>query len=505
MKKGKVYLVGAGPGEPDLITIRGMQVIGLGDCIIYDKLVNPALLEFARSGAEIIHTPKRQTENSFTQQQINEVMVEKALEGKIVVRLKGGDPWIFSRGPEEAKILKQAGIDFEIVPGITAGIAAAEYSGLMLSERTLSSQIIFITGQEASGKQESGIDWDLLAKFRGTIVFYMGVTSLETIVQRLIENGLDSATPAAVVANATLPTQVIVKSKLGELFGKCTEKKIEPPAIIFIGKAVGSDWDFNWFMKKPLFGKNIVLTRDSRGNAEFAAKIIQAGGNPISFETFRIQPLTSSNEFLESLASIAEYDWVVFTSANGVDVFFKCIYDLKKDARILGHSKIAAVGATTKERLACYGISADFVPDVYTSKQLAVQLINFTSLHGKKVLLLRSELADEDLDKVLGEGGAQINRLDVYTAAAAETETKFMMEELENKQIDCITFTSPSCVKYFFEKLELSLVLSSGAKIASIGPVTSEALTKAGAKIDIEAATHTIDGLLEAMESVYKK
>lgn len=504
-KKGKVYLVGAGPGEPDLITIRGMQLIGLADCIIYDKLVNPSLLDFAKGDAEIIHTPKRQAPNSFTQEQINEVMVEKAMEGKTVVRLKGGDPWIFSRGPEEAKILAQAGIDFEIVPGITAGLAAAEYAGIMLSERSLSSQVIFITGQEAAGKQQSSIDWDLLAKFRGTLVFYMGVTSLEMIVDRLIENGLDAAMPAAVVANATLPTQIVIKSKLGELFKKCNEQNIEPPAIIFIGKAVGGDSDFKWFMKKPLFGKNIVLTRDSRGNAEFADKIIRAGGNPISFETFRLHPLTGSNEFLETLASLAEYDWIIFTSANGVDIFFECLRDLKKDARIFGHSKIAAVGAATKEKLACYGIRADFVPDVYTSKQLAVQLLGFTSLRDRKILLLRSELADDDLDKVLKEGGARIHRHDVYTAVSAQTDPKFLMEKLENKKVDCITFASPSSVKFFFEKLPLPLVASSGAKIASIGPATSEALKEVGVKIDIEADIHTIDGLLDAIESAYKK
>ena len=354
-------------------------------------------MNYVAPGAEIIHVPKRIGPGSFKQEQINKLLVEKALEGKTVVRLKGGDPCIFGRGGEEAAVLAEAGIEFEIVPGVTAGIAAGEYAGIMITDRRYSSQVAFMTGQEAEGKEQTNIDWPGLAKFNGTIVFYMAMSNLDFIVEQLIKNGMNGDTPAAVIADATMPNQRMVQGTVAEIAKLCREKNIEAPAIVIIGQAAKSDRKLNWFMNQPLFGKTIVVTRDKRGNAEFAAKIIAQGGNPLEFDTIRIEPLTHSNEFLKALAEIGKYDWVIFTSANGVRVFFEAVQNLGGDARVFSSAKIAAIGRETAGKLAEFGIKADFVPGDFTSAQLAKELAASKNLNGKKMLLLRSQIGTPEI------------------------------------------------------------------------------------------------------------
>jgi len=502
--KGFVYLVGAGPGRADLITVRGAEVLKAADCVIYDKLANPALLQFARKDAEIIHVPKRIGKGSVTQDRINELLVEKASEGKTVVRLKGGDPCIFGRIAEELAVLSEAGIDFEIVPGITAGIAMSSYTGILLTDREYSSQVTFVTGREAPDKQESSIDWNLLAKFDGTIVFYMGVGTLSSTARRLIENGRPEDTPAAVIANASLPTQRVVRASLSRISEECERQKIKPPAIVVVGAAAGSDTKLDWFMKKPLFGKSIVVTRDIVGNADFAAKIINRGGNPLTFPTLRIKPLTESDEFLRTLAKFARYDWIIFTSSNGVAVFFEALEGLGKDARAFGSAKVAVIGSKTAAKLSEFGIKADFVPDVFTSEQLGKQLIGFANLQNKKILLLRSQLASNELVDQLAEAGAEVDNIAAYNAVGEKSEYSWLVEGISKGTIDWLTFASPSSVNGFFEQITGEIVNSGKVRVASIGPVTSERLKKLGVKIDITAAEHTIDGLLDAIEECEK-
>ncbi len=515
--KGKVYLVGAGPGRADLITVRGAEVLKAADCVICDKLVNPALLKFARADAEIIHVPKRIGTGSFTQEEINKLLIEKASSGQTVVRLKGGDPYIFGRCAEEAAILAEAGVDFEIVPGITAAIAAAEYTGIMLTDREYSSQLVFVTGREAEEKQESNINWHWLAKFDGTIVFYMAMENLDFIAKQLIENGMKDKTPTAVIADATLPSQRTVRASLRLISEKCRKEKIEPPAIVVIGTAAESDPRLNWFTKKPLFGKTIVVTRDRCGNADFAAKIIRRGGNPVEFATIKIVALTQTNKFLQTLAKIAEFDWIIFTSANGVTVFFDCLQTLAKDARVFGSAKIAAVGSETAAKLAEFGLKADFVPTVFTGKELGKQLtratqrsaasqssIGFANLQGRKVLLLRSQLASNELVELLEQAGAQIDDAAVYTAVTEKSKCGWLKEIINEGEIDWLTFASPSAVSGFFEQIPGDLVNSSSVKVASIGPMTSEQLKNLGVRVDTQAAEHTIDGLLAAIEASEK-
>ena len=505
LTKGKVYLVGAGPGRADLITVRGAEVLKAADSVIYDRLANPALLKFARKDAEIIHVPKRigpPKADSCTQEEINKLLVEKAGSGQIVVRLKGGDPCIFGRCSEELAVLADAGIDFEIVPGVTAAIAAAGYTGIMLTDRDYSSQVVFVTGREAPGKQESNIDWDLLAKFSGTIVFYMAMGNLEFIAEQLIKNGMKNDTPAAVIADVTLPSQRMVKATLRLIADKCKQEKIEPPAIVIIGTAADGDARFNWFMKKPLFGKSIVVTRDAPGNANFAARIIQRGGNPIEFATIKIKPLTRTNNFLQTLTKISEYDWVIFSSANGVNIFFDALRNLQKDARVFGSVKIAAIGSETAERLGKFGIRPDFVPSVFTSKELAKQLIGFTNLQGKNILLLRSVPASEELAELLEQAKAKVDDVAVYSTLAAKGECEQLIRDIAAGAIDWVTFASPSAVRGFFEQIPNDLVNSSNVKVASIGPVTSKELKNLGIRVDVQATEHTTDGLLAAVEGI---
>ena len=502
--KGKVYLVGAGPGSADLITVRGAQLLKTADCIIYDKLANSALLNHANPNAEIIHVPKRISSGSFTQQEINKLLLEKAASGKTVVRLKGGDPCTFARGAEEAVLLAEAGIDFEIVPGVTAAIAAAEYSGIMLTHRDYSSQVVFVTGREAEGKQDTNIDWPILAKFPGTIVFYMAMGNLEFIAEQLIKNGMKDGMPAAVIADATLSTQRTTKASLGLIADKCEQEKIEPPAIVVIGTAADSDERLNWFVKKPLFSKTIVITRDHRGNADFAAKIIRRAGNPVAFPTIKLKPLTGTNQFLQTLAKLSDYDWIIFTSANGVTFVLDALRGLDKDRRVFASAKIAAIGTETAGRLYEFGIKADFVPSVFTSKELGKQLIAFTNLQNKNVLLLRSEFASKELVELLTKAKAQVNDVPVYTIEPEKSDCDWLTQKIAKGEIDWITFASPSAVRAFFEQIPTDLVNSSSAKVASIGPATSEQLKNLGVRTDTKAAEHTIDGLLAAIEGTYK-
>jgi len=503
MQSSKVYLVGAGPGRADLITLRGAEVIREADCVIYDRLANEELLRFARSDAEIINVPKRLGTRRYTQQQINELLLEKAKAGRTVVRLKGGDPTIFGRAGEEITVLAEAAIDFEIVPGVTAAAAAAAFTGILLTDRNYSSQVVFVTGREAPGKEHSNIDWDLLAKFKGTIVLYMALGTIEKIVRKLTENGMDKSTPAAAITDATLPTQKVIPATLSSIPKKCKDAKLEPPAIILIGPAAASDRRFDWLAKKPLFGKTIVTTRDEAGSAEFAAKIVQQGGNPVSFSTIKLKSLTYKNDFLKTLAKFSQYDWIVFTSQNGAAFFFEALEKLQKDARAFCNAKVAAIGSETAGWLSRHGIKADLVPDVFTSRQLAKQLIAADNLKDKKVLLLRSDSGSKELPELLKKAKAIVDDVPIYQTLTKKSKTDRLTKDIESGLVHWITFASPSAVKSFFEQVSKNIIKSGNTRVASIGPVTSNRLTELGVKVHAEAEQHTIDGLLSAIKLTY--
>ena len=484
MTKGFIYLVGAGPGRADLITVRGAELLKKADCII--------------------HVPKRIGKGSTTQEEINRLLVRKAFEHRNIVRLKGGDPCIFGRISEEIEALNESGIDYEIVPGITAGVALSSYSGIMLTDRQYSSQVTFITGHEADGKTESNIDWNVLAQSNGTLVFYMGIGNLESIARNLIENGLAPNTPAAIVSDITFPTQRIAKASLENIYQECKRQKIEPPALIIVGQAAQSNANLDWFMKQSLFGKNILITRDKKGNFEFAEKIISRGANPIPFDTIEIKPLTESNDFLYGLSKFNEYDWIIFTSKNGVKIFFGALEKLDKDARVFSNTKIACIGSQTAEMLKQFGIKADFVPSVFTSEQFGKQLISFTNVNKKKILLLRSQIASNELVHILTQANAQVHDLAIYTALTQNNNSTWLEEKINNNKIDWVTFASPSSVNGFFENINCKIIKSNKIKIASIGPVTSKELEKYELDIDVTANEHTLEGLLDSIEQIYK-
>jgi len=499
-KKGKVYLVGAGPGRIDLITLRGLELLRRADCVIYDKLANPALLRYAKPDAELIATPKRTGGESFTQQQINKLLIEKASEHNTIVRLKGGDPYIFGRGTEEAKWLVDNGIDFEVVPGVTAAVAASAYAGIALTDRDFSSQVAFITGREAEGKQKSGIDWGNLAHFSGTLCFYMAMENFDFIVEQLTSKGMSPKTPVAVITEATRPAQKTAKATLATIAEECKKQKIGPPAIIVIGATSKGDSRLEWLTKQPLFGKKIVITRDAEGNAELAYKIADKMGLAIELPVTKLKPLTDSTAFLKALSEIKTYDWVIFTSATGVGQVFDMLSKLNNDARVFGSAKIAAIGTATASQLAGFGIKADFVPTTFTSQVLAKELIETAELRGRKVLLLRSKLASNELPDMLSKAGAVITNVQVYTQEKNLCDLKNASELLAEKRVDWITFASPFSAACFFEQVPVDVVKSSNVKIASIGPVTTKQLAELGVQVDIEPAVHTIDGLLAAIE-----
>jgi uroporphyrinogen III methyltransferase/synthase len=499
MNYGKVYLVGAGPGDSGLITVRAVELIKAADCVIYDGLVNTALLRYAAGAAELISVRKRTGPKPCDQDTINKLIVEKAREGKTVVRLKGGDPGMFGRAPEEARRCADAGIAFEIIPGVTAALAAADYSGIFLTDRQYSSQVMFVTGHEAAGKEESNIDFGLLAKFAGSIVLYMGVGNLGQIAANLIENGKASDTPTAVVANATLPTQRFVKAPLNQIAAECERQQVKAPAIIMIGQAAEGDARFNWFMNQPLFGQNIVITRDARGNTVFADKILAHGGNPIQFDSIEIRGLTGDDKVQTVLESLEGFDWIIFTSVNGVRATFAALSKMGKDARSFAPSNVACIGSETNACLERFGIKADFVPTIYTSREMAKQLAESTSLEKKKIALLRSAAAPKALADALTKSGAIVEDVGVYTVAAANEKPTEIIGKIKSGEIDWLTFTSPSTVKGFFAHVRSDLISAHGVKVASIGPVTTEQLKKLNVNVSAQAKTHTIDGLIDAL------
>jgi uroporphyrinogen III methyltransferase/synthase len=496
---GKVYLVGAGPGDSGLVTVRAVELIRTADCVIYDGLVNPALLNHAPPTAELISVRKRTGAKPCNQETINKLIVEKAIEGKTVVRLKGGDPGMFGRAHEEAAKCAEAGIGFEIIPGITAGLGAADYCGIFLSDRQHTSQVIFVTGHEATGKEGTNIDFPLLAGFGGSIVFYMGVGNLAKIASKLIACGKATDTPTAVIANATLPTQRLVKAPLERIADECDEQQVKAPAIIMIGPAAQSDSRFNWFMSQPLFGQTIVVARDRRGNAAFADKILARGGNVVQFDSIQIKDLTEKVEVRQALGSLDDYDWIIFTSVNGVGATFGALAKMGKDARCFAQINIACIGSATAACLEGFGIKADFVPDVYTSAELAKQLAKSVNLENKKIALLRSVAAPKDLAEALTKSGADVEDVGVYTVVTMDKDASGLIGQIEAGKIGWVTFTSPSTANAFFTHVPPDLISTHGVKIASIGPVTSEQLTKLGVHVNAQAQRHTIDGLINVL------
>ncbi len=505
MTTGKVYLVGAGPGDTGLITVKGQHLLAEADCVIYDGLANAALLAHIRPEAETINVRKRTGDHPVKQDQINALLVEKARQGKSVVRLKGGDPCLFGRAAEEVRACAAAGVPFEIVPGVTSGMAAAAYAGIFLTDRDKASAAAFITGRQADGKPDDDIDWDALAAFGGTLVFYMAMGTLEQIARQLIERGKDPQTPVAVVHQATLPQQRLVEGPLDSIADRCGAAQVAAPSIVIIGPCAASRAEVNWFMHQPLFGKRVLITRDAEGNRKFSDLLTARGAEPIVFDGIEIVSRSREPDVQKTLASLGDYDWVIFTSANGVAAAFEGLAAIGRDARAFAAARVACIGEQTAARLGVCGIVADFIPSAFTSAVMAEELAAAEDLCGKRIVLLRSGIAPKDFPRRLTQLGADVEDTAVYTVRprhADPQQATALNSRIAAGQMDWLTFTSTSTVKAFLETVSLETVKQSGINIASIGPATTAYLNSIDLPPTVEARVHTIEGMIDVMSTV---
>ena len=504
--KPKVFLVGAGPGDPGLITVKGKECIQTADVIIYDYLAHPSLLKYARESAELIYVGKKGGDHTLSQDQINDLIVEKAKPGKTVTRLKGGDPYIFGRGGEEAEVLMQNGISFEIIPGVTSAIAAPAYAGIPLTHRSYTSTVAFITGHEDPTKDESSIDWPSLARGIGTLVFFMGVKNLPSIVQQLTANGKSPDTPVALVRWGTTPRQETVSGNLGNIVDRVKAAGLKAPAIIVVGEVVGLRDTLKWFEERPLLGKRIVVTRARRQASNLIKDLTDLGAECLECPTIKIMPPEDEAPLKRAIQNLKNYDWIVFTSVNGVSYFFEYLFADNKDVRALNHLWTAAIGPATAKRLLDFGLKSDIIPKTYRAESV-VEAFSKEEIKGKKILLPRAAEARPVLPVELTKMGAQVDEVAVYQTIKDLENADVLINGLEEKTIDLVTFTSSSTVKNFKELLAADKFkqLIDGVTVASIGPITSDTARDLGFTVDITADEFTIAGLCDAILRHYEK
>lgn len=494
---GFVALVGAGPGDPGLLTLRAKEVLEACDVVVYDHLVHPKILEYVSPKAERIYAGKKGGDPDSTPQgSIEHLLVRLAHKGKKIVRLKGGDPFVFGRGGEEALFLAKHRIPFEIVPGVTAGVGASAYAGIPVTHRGLASEVTFLTAHEDPAKTGSDLNWKALAALKGTLVFYMGVRTLPDAIQALIRHGKNPDTPVSVIEWGSTAQQRVVSGTLRTIAQKVKNQKISAPALTVIGEVNRLRQRLNWFERKPLFGKTILVTR-SRSQASGLSKLLaQEGARVIELPTIHITPIQNFRLLDEAISRIERFDWLVFTSENGVEAFFKRLRQLKKDARCLSASQIAAIGPGTRFGLSHYSIEPDLVPEIFSSEGL-LHAFKRESIASKRFLLLRTNIAPDFLRQELTKLGAEVTEIPVYQTEKPEGIERKIKELMKKETIDYITFTSASTAEHFFKSL--SNGTCPRAKLISIGPVTSAAIRKAKIQVNREARVHTIPGLVEAV------
>ncbi len=495
---GKVYLIGAGPGDPALITVRGLELIRSCEIVVYDYLANPRLLDEARDDAEIIYVGKKGGAHTLPQEKINELLVRKAGEGKNIARLKGGDPYVFGRGGEEAEELISAGVEFEVVPGVTAGVAAAAYAGIPVTHRSCTSTMAFITGHEDPTKDESAIQWDKIATGIGTLVFYMGVKNLPHIVSNLIKGGRSAKTPVALVRWGTTSIQQTWTGTLETIVEIAEMEKVAPPSLIIVGEVVTLREKLNWFESRPLFGRHILVTRARAQASGFLSRLEELGAAALEFPTIKTVEPESWDALDRAIDSAGSYDWLIFTSVNAVSYLLKRLKDTGRDIRGLAGPAVCAIGKKTAEAVANLGIQVSLVPDEFRAEGI---LAKIGDVKGKKILIPRAEQAREVLPKVLAEQGAEVDVVTAYRTVQPETRKDEALELARGGRDMMVTFTSSSTVTNFvsmFTEAELKEIQGK-VKVASIGPITSDTARQAGFTVDVEPAEYTIDGLVEAI------
>src|SRR6266550_108034 len=500
--KSKVYLVGAGPGDLGLVTLRAKECIEGAGAIVYDHLANPEMLGWARDDAEIIYAGKEAGEPSLSQQEINALLIEKARTGNDVVRLKGGDPFVFGRGAEEASAIVDAGIEFEIVPGITSAIAGPAYAGIPVTHRAENSHVTFFTGHEDPAKTESAIDYAALAKLGGTQVMLMGVERLGSITREMLRQGVRNNLPVALVRWATTGQQGTLAGTLSDIAQKAVANSFAAPAVAIFGEVVAFRDKLNWYEKRPLFGKTIVVTRTRKQASVLSSKLRSLGANIIELPTIRIEPPSDLREFAELVQDAHNYDWIVFTSANGVEAFFNIFFKLYDDTREIGGVRIATIGPATAQRVKDFHLHVDLQPKEFVAEDVVREFKKQGSVENLKVLLVRAEKARDVLSKELSGLGAIVDEAVAYRTVPETHDTSGTRQQLAKHGADLITFTSSSTVENF---LALGLPWPKGMQVASIGPITSQTARDNGLKVEVEAKRHDIDGLVEAIGAFFAR
>lgn len=485
--KGKVYIMGAGPGDLELLTLKGKRAIEEADCVVYDRLINPRILDFAKKDAEMIYLGKGNTEGGVIQDEINRTIVTKALEGKTVARVKGGDPFVFGRGGEEIQSLFDNGISFEVIPGITSSISVPAYAGIPVTHRGVARSFHVFTGHT----MEDGTwhNFEAIAKLEGTLVFLMGIKTLPIIVSDLVKNGKDPKTPVAIIEKGATADQRVTVGTLENIIEKSKERKIVPPAITIIGEVVNLRETFKWFEDKNLFGKKILITRDKNQAGEFSNKIEKMGGVAVELPFIEIESVLSK----VTPEDLKEYSALLFNSPNGVREFMKKIDDI----RSLAHLKIGAVGSKTKELLEEYKIKADFMPEEYMVAKLAELSLEYTKA-GEKILIITSDISPCDTDKFNSMYDREFHKIVAYNTKKIIREKAEVCDALN--KVEVVTFLSSSTVDAFYASIDGDLECVKNIKFASIGPVTSKTMKKYGFSVDYEAKVYDINGILDALK-----
>jgi len=504
MKTGKVYLVGAGPGDPGLITQKGISCLQMADAVVYDHLLDEVLLANAPAGAEKIYVGKSATVHAMEQDEINRLLVRKAKAGKTVVRLKGGDPFVLGRGGEEAGELEREGVPFEIVPGVTSAIAVPAYAGIPLTHRTMASSFAVITGHEDPTKAVNSIAWDKIGTGVDTLVFLMGMKNLPDIVAKLIEHGRPPHTPVAVIKDGTRPGQKTVTGTLADIVKKVEEHKLGPPSVIVVGRVVSLRDKLRWFDNRPLSGQRVLVTRARRQASALSKLLLEKGAQPVELPAIDIRPADNSAELDTAIGHLPDYHWVIFTSVNGVDAFFTRLAALKLDSRALHGRKIGAIGPATAAELEAHGLKADYCPAVYTGAGL-VEGLKSLKISGQKFLLPRADIADAELSSGINSLGAKAYEVTAYCTVADRSAVEKAVKLIGEGEIDIITFTSSSTVSNLMSALGRDAKLPAKVLTACIGPRTMETAVRYGLKVDILAKEQTIPGLVTAMEEYFSK
>jgi uroporphyrinogen III methyltransferase/synthase len=496
--RGKVYLVGAGPGDPELITLKAARCLAEADVVIYDRLIDNRLLEIVPAKAELIYVGKKAAHHTIKQPEINQLLVNKAKEGKIVVRLKGGDPFLLGRGGEEAEALAGNNITFEVVPGVTSATAVPAYAGIPVTHRSFASSLAIITGHEDPTKGDSKIAWDKLATGADTLVFLMGMGNLAQIADELIKNGRSPSTPVAVIREGTTPRQQTIVGTIADIATKAAKSGIESPALIVVGDVVKLQKQLRWFDKQPLFGKRVLVTRTRKQASALSQLLARHGALTVELPTIEIEVIPDNKEFDQAIARLSDYSWLIFTSANGVEIFFGRLRALGRDVRALGKIKLCAIGPATAATLERYGLRADRIPQEYVSEAIADSFKD-EDISGKRILLPRAAGAAPELVNRLGQLGAKIDEIAIYRAVSPKSGIEDGKQMLLAGEIDITTFTSSSTVEHLVSLLGSKWEAVNRTRVACIGPVTAATAARLGVRVDVVAKEHTISGLVQAL------